>query len=318
MPRVSVIIPVYNSSALIGRTLKSVMAQAGDFEIIVVDDCSTDDTVAIVERLNEPRIKVYRQSRNMGPAAARNCGLATASGEYCAFLDGDDFWELDFLKETVGFLDTHPDAVAVSVMQCHKIIGKEPSIVPAKTNVSEPVLLDDFFDFWRKYNHVCTGSVLFRTEIARRSGGQREDLRICEDLEFWAMLALQGKWGFIPNVLFTSDGGEVTRKQGWLEKNMIRWNNAPSFPEWRMRIDAQVSQLKTTSMERALGRIARNLCYCHIMSRKDTLARQEVREFGKLFPKNKINAIFRYMALSAASWKIWCSFLRCREMHRAV
>ena len=318
MSKISVIIPAYNSSALIKRTMDSVLAQEGDFEIIIVDDCSTDDTVAIVEGLNKSGIKVFRQNRNMGPAAARNRGLAAASGEYCAFLDGDDFWEPDFLKETVAFLDGHPEAVAVSVMQCHKILGKEPSIVPKGTNVSEAIILEDFFDFWRKYNHVCTGSVLFRTEIALKIGGQREDLRICEDLEYWAMLALHGKWGFIPKVLFTSDGGAVTRKQGWLEKNMIRWNNAPPFEEWRKRIDAQQSQWKTVSMETALGRIVRNLCYCHIMSRKDILARREVRDFGRLFPKNKINGIFRYMALTAASWKIWCAFLRYREIHRAV
>ena len=318
--KVSVIIPTYNASLLIERTVSSIICQSGDFdeEILVVDDCSTDDTVSVVEEMRGAQVKVLRQDSNQGPAAARNRGLREATGEYCAFLDGDDYWEPGFLKETVAFLEAHPDAVAVSVMQCHKIIGKEPIIVPSDTGVTAPILLDDFFDFWSKYNHVCTGSVLFRTNVARLIGGQREDLRICEDLEFWTILALHGKWGFIPKVLFTSDGGEVTRSQGWLEKNMIRWNNAPSFMEWRRRIDIQASEYKSASMERALGRIARNLCYCHVMSHKDSLARQEVKEYGCRYPQNCINKLFRVMAIAWLSWKIWCRILRYREYHRKL
>ncbi len=318
MPKVSVIIPAYNAAALIQRTLDSVFAQEEDFEIIVVDDCSTDDTIAVVEDIHDLRIKILRQEFNQGPAAARNRGLREARGEYCAFLDGDDYWEPEFLKKTVAFLDTHPEAVAVSVMQCHKIIGKEPSIVPRDTGVQEPALLDDFFEFWGKHNHVCTGSVLFRTEVARQIGGQREDLRICEDLEFWAMLALHGKWGFIPQVLFTSDGGAVTRSQGWLEKNMIRWRNAPSFSEWRRRIDDAPSEQKTPAMETALGRIARNLCYCHLLAGKKPLARQEVLEFGKSFPPNRVNSVFKAMAKCGLSWALWGAFLRYREFHRGI
>lgn len=318
MSLISVIIPTYNSASLIKRTLSSVLAQSGDFEIIVVDDCSTDHTLDIVCKIQDSRITILRQSENRGPAAARNRGLNVAKGIYSAFLDGDDYWEPSFLQKTSAFLETHPEAVAVSVMQCHKIIGKSPLIVPECTPVDTPILLDDFFKFWNEYNHVCTGSVLFRTCIAQQIGGQREDLRICEDLEFWAMLALKGQWGFIPDVLFTSDGGEVTRSQGWLQKNMIRWNNAPFFSEWRKRIDEQPQQWKTASMENALGRIARNLCYCHIMAKKDSLARYETRHYGHLYPQNKVNAVFRLASRFSCFWHLWCCLLRMREFHRQL
>lgn len=314
---VSVIIPTYNASLLIRRALESVLLQgAFEMELIVVDDCSTDDTVHIVEEMKISNLRIFRQDRNLGPAAARNKGLQEAKGRYCAFLDGDDYWEPDFLAETIGFMELHSECVAASVMQCHKIIGKEPIIVPLGTNVGTSIILNDFFDFWGRFNHVCTGSVLFKTEVALQIGGQREDLRICEDLEFWAMLALHGKWGFIPKVLFTSDGGAVTRSQGWLEKNKIRWNNAPSFANWKMRIDCKASQWKSTAMESALGRIARTLCYCHIMSHKDIMARQEVQDYGKIFPRTRINTLFSFMASTWLSWKIWCVILRFREYNR--
>lgn len=119
-------------------------------------------------------------------------GLCEARGEYCAFLDGDDYWAPEFLNKTSAFLDAYPDAVAVSVLQYHKIIGKPPVITPHDTGITQAVMLENFYEFWAKYNHVCTGSVLMRTATAQSTGGQREDLRICEDLEFWALLATYG------------------------------------------------------------------------------------------------------------------------------
>ena len=314
---ISVIIPTYNTALLIERTIRSVLAQrCQDFEILIVDDCSTDDTLTVVRSIGDPRISIFEQPENRGPAAARNRGLAEAKGEYCAFLDGDDFWETDFLKETSGFLDVHPEAVAVSVMQCHKIIGKDPVTAPRDAGVTEPVVLEDFFDFWAKNNHVCTGSVLMRTVVAQRLGGQREDLRICEDLEFWALLATQGKWGFIPKVLFTSDGGAVTNKQGWMAKNMRRWQSAPSVEDWAKRITAGFQGNVPDTFAPALGRVARNLCYSHIMAGKTGLARQEVLKYGKDFPGNKVNVVFKKMSKYPLLWVILSQFLRVREYLR--
>jgi len=314
---ISVIIPAYNTALLIERTIRSVLAQSRqDFEILIVDDCSTDDTLDVVRKIDDARIRVFRQTENRGPAAARNRGLAEAKGEYCAFLDGDDYWEPDFLKATGDFLDAHPETVAVSVMQCHKIIGKEPVTAPRDTGVTEPVVLPDFFDFWAKFNHVCTGSVLMRTTVARQLDGQREDLRICEDLEFWALLATQGPWGFIPKVLFTSDGGLVTKKQGWMKKNMRRWQSAPPVDDWAKRIVAGFQGNVPETFALALGRIARNLCYSHIMAGKTRLAREEVRKYGNDFPQNRINSLFRHMAKNGFFWFFFCLLLKIREFVR--
>ena len=315
---ISVIIPTYNTASLIERTIRSVLNQknAPDFEIIVVDDCSTDNTLEIVRAIGDSRIRIFSQPENKGPAAARNRGLAEAKGEYFAYLDGDDYWESEFLTKTSSFLDEHSEAVAVSVMQCHKIIGKESAISPLDTGIEQPVVLDDFFAFWAKYFHVCTGSALIRIDIARSLGGQREDLRICEDLEFWMLLGTKGKWGFIPDVLFTSDGEIVTRKQGWLKKNMCRWQSAPEVGNWEKRIIEQFSGNIPGSFEFVRGRIARNLCYSHIMADKLDLARQEVLTYGINFPGNKINRLFRIMALTGLSWKMFCNFLRKREFSK--
>ena len=296
MPSISVIIPTYNAALLIERTLQSVIHQNGtyDIEIIIVDDCSTDETLTIIKNLNCPFVKIIRQEHNQGPAAARNRGLAIASSDFMAFLDGDDFWEPDFLNETTKFLQTHPEAVAVSVMQRHKTFNGKESVVPHHPPVQQPVQLDDFYDFWAKYTHVCTGSALIRTSVAKATGGQREDFRVCEDLEFWALIATYGPWGFIPEILFTSDGGLITKKHGWLAKARKRWASAVPTDIWSQRIVQRLPEDMQGSFARVKARIARGMAYSMLLDGRYETSRQEVLKYSVLFPQNRVNSLFRY------------------------
>jgi glycosyltransferase involved in cell wall biosynthesis len=92
-PRISVIIPTYNRAPLIYRALDSVLRQTfSDFEIIVVDDCSQDETSYLVKKHDDPRIRLICHEKNLGAAAARNTGIEEAKGSYIAFLDSDDEW----------------------------------------------------------------------------------------------------------------------------------------------------------------------------------------------------------------------------------
>ncbi|WP_018232757.1 glycosyltransferase family 2 protein [Thioalkalivibrio thiocyanodenitrificans] len=108
-PRVSVIIPAWNASAHIERALASVHAQAvvPPPQVIVVDDASTDDTVARVRRA-DPDATILRHERNLGPAAARNRGLTAASAEFIAFLDADDLWPTGKLTMQLSILAGEP------------------------------------------------------------------------------------------------------------------------------------------------------------------------------------------------------------------
>ena len=112
--RVSVIIPLFNKAPYIERALESVASQTfRDFELIVVDDGSTDDGPARVEKFSDPRLRLIRQE-NAGPGSARNRGLREAKGEFVAFLDADDEWLPNFLLESVRLLDLHAEAAAVT------------------------------------------------------------------------------------------------------------------------------------------------------------------------------------------------------------
>ncbi len=123
-PQVSVIIPTYNREETIGRTIRSVLTQTfQDFEIIVVDDGSTDGTRAIVEGFCDPRIRCLRHEQNLGAAAARNTGIRAARGTYLAFLDSDDEWLPEKLSEQISILQSAPDGTYASCTGYYLHVG---------------------------------------------------------------------------------------------------------------------------------------------------------------------------------------------------
>ena len=111
---VSVVIPTFNRAWIIGEALQSVFAQTfRDFEVLVVDDGSTDDTVSVIESIKDPRLHYIRKDQNAGCGAAYNSGIRAARGEYISFLDSDDLWKPEKLEYEVRFLDNHSEVQAV-------------------------------------------------------------------------------------------------------------------------------------------------------------------------------------------------------------
>ena len=131
----SVIIPVYNAVPLLERCLNSIFIQTTQYsyEVILVDDGSTDNSVEVIKARPERNIVLHQQS-NAGPAAARNKGMELAKGKYVAFIDADDYWNDGYIEQTVQFLEEHVRCVAVSV-GCKSIsFGNPPCYCPAFVN----------------------------------------------------------------------------------------------------------------------------------------------------------------------------------------
>lgn len=312
----SIIIPVYNKSQLLNRCLDSIFKQTTilSYEVVLVDDGSTDDSVELIKARTEGNIILYEQ-QNAGPSVARNKGVELSHGKYCAYLDADDYWEDGFIEKTVSFLEEHDDCVAVNVAQRHLMLSGEHVAPVCYSEYSKPFVLDEFFSFWAAYMHVCTGSVVIRSEVIKQIGGMRTDLRITEDLEFWALVSTYGKWGFIPEILFVSDGMEtITNQAEWLKKMQIRWNNAPSVADWEKRIVKRASL--TEAYKKARGRIARNLVYCQLLSGRECLARHEAKTYGSCFTNDTIGMLMNYAKLNTFTWWLLCKFLKYREWHR--
>ena len=105
MPKISVIMPAYNAEKYIAEAIDSILGQTfGDFEFIILNDCSTDRTEEIILSYDDPRIVYLKNEQNMGVAATLNKGLAIAKGEYIAFLDADDYWAPEKLKKQIAFM----------------------------------------------------------------------------------------------------------------------------------------------------------------------------------------------------------------------
>lgn len=312
----SIIIPVYNKSKLINRCLDSIFKQTTihSYEVVLVDDGSTDDSVELIKARTEGNIILYEQ-QNAGPSVARNKGVELSHGKYCAYLDADDYWGDGFIEKTVSFLEEHDDCVAVNVAQRHLTLSGEHVAPVCYNEYSKPFVLDDFFSFWATYMHVCTGSVVIRSEVIKQIGGMRTDLRITEDLEFWALVSTYGSWGFIPEILFVSDGMEtITNQAEWLKKMQIRWNNAPSVTDWEKRIVKRANL--SEAYKKARGRIARNLVYCQLLSGRESLARREAKLYGQNFTNDAIGKLMNFARRIPLMWWLLCKFLKYREWHR--
>lgn len=105
-PLVSIIMPSYNTGTLIGESIESVLAQTyQNWELIVVDDCSTDNSVVVIESYRDPRIQCFCNEKNSGAAYSRNRAIGEATGKYIAFLDSDDLWLPDKLEKQILFME---------------------------------------------------------------------------------------------------------------------------------------------------------------------------------------------------------------------
>ena len=110
MPKISVIMPVYNVERFVADAVRSVLAQSfEDFELLIIDDVSPDSSIAICLSFDDPRIRIIRHRQNRGLAGARNTGIRHAEGDFLAFIDSDDCWHAEKLKRHVAHLNEHPD-----------------------------------------------------------------------------------------------------------------------------------------------------------------------------------------------------------------
>jgi glycosyltransferase involved in cell wall biosynthesis len=201
-PQVSVIIPVYNQARFIRGAVGSVVAQTyADWEIVVVDDGSTDDTPRVLAELagRISRMRVIRQP-NRGRAAARNAGISHACGVYAAFLDADDVWFPDKLERQVAALEACPRAGAVYARAV--VVGLDG--VPDRRGLvigAAPASPRAAFADLAMLNRVPLSTAMVRRECLDEVGWFDEGLVYIEDWELWLRLAARYEFVFTPQVL---------------------------------------------------------------------------------------------------------------------
>ena len=191
IPVVSVLVPTFNYAHYIEECIRSVREQALEqVEIIVVDDCSTDTTEAVVAALRGPDLRYVRHETNSGPAVARNTGLALARGRYIALLDADDVMHRDNLSRKVEILDRHPDVALVhSAAVPIDESGRALVASPVRGTRAGGVQLQNAFPRILYTNPVIASAAVVRKDAIDRVGGFDASLRRAEDWDLWVRLA---------------------------------------------------------------------------------------------------------------------------------
>lgn len=215
-PFFSVVIPTYNRASKLHRAIESVLAQSYDnFEILVMDDGSTDNTAGIVASFSDERIK-YKWDKNFGgPSRPRNRGIALSKGEWICFLDADDWWMENKLQVCFGCINEKVDLVYHDL----EIVSEQPQHFSRKKIKSRQVKQPVLIDLLLKGNAIVNSSVVVRKNLLKQIGGINESVEMIasEDYNTWLRIAqLTEQFVFLPCRL----GYYLTHNQNISQKDM--------------------------------------------------------------------------------------------------
>lgn len=201
---VSVVIPTFNRRDLVCEAVASVCAQTGaGFELVVVDDGSTDGTAAALRSAFGARVRVVETS-NLGVSAARNTGVAASRGDWVAFLDSDDLWLEGKLSAQVAFLREHPD---FRICQTEEVWVRNGARVNPCAHHRKPA--GDIFAASLRLCLVSPSAVLLHRSLFDRVGGFDASLPACEDYDLWLRIARTEPVGLLERPLVVKRGGHA-------------------------------------------------------------------------------------------------------------
>ena len=196
-PRVTVLMPVYNAAAYVADAARSILHQTwSDFELLVIDDGSTDDSARIVASLGDPRIRLVRADRNIGLTATLNKGLALARGALIARQDADDLSEPERLERQVAFLDANP-AVALVGSWYRKIDAAGRLLGDRRLPTHDAPLR------WALLSHcpIVHSAAMFRRDAIAEAGGYDDRFAYAQDYELWSRVAGRHRLANLPEFL---------------------------------------------------------------------------------------------------------------------
>lgn len=240
-PKVTVIVPCFNTAPYLTATLRSVSAQTlQDFEVIMVDDGSTDGTLAIMQKFaaDDARYKIIPFQSNQGIVAARNAALAQARGEFIAMLDGDDLWTPDALAIRLKVALSNPTVNVVATDFAW--FENEPSVNPTgriglgpraqkafarSFGTFEPTVLEDPFELVATTHFAWVGATLVRHAAMTTAGNFDTEFKGPEDTLLWLRLAQRGAFAFAPQITAfyrQRPGSLVTLQKGPKELHYLK------------------------------------------------------------------------------------------------
>lgn len=244
-PIVSVLLAVHNGGALLDEAIHSILAQTfTDFELLVIDDGSTDDSYQRAAAFKDPRIRIIRNERNLGLTRSLNRGLSEACGEYVARQDADDISRPNRLSAQVQFLRANPNVVLVGT----SAVRINPKGTMIGTNdmptTHEAIRWASLVD-----NPFLHTSVMFRRAVVQQEwGGYDEEFSVCQDYALWNKIAAKHRVANLPDrlVLMREHASSMTRSQTTktdAEFNIIMVRNLASLFPGRRFLDGEIRLL---------------------------------------------------------------------------
>lgn len=222
----SVVISVYNKADYIENTLKSVVNQSfDDFEVIVVNDGSSDNSLEIINSINDDRISVIT-TENLGASMARNKGIEESNSDFIALLDGDDYWNKDYLQTIYDAISIFPNQKVFSVAIAQKYKNK---IVPVNYsfNQTETFRIHNFFASSKKYSLLSSSSVVFHKAIIKQTGKFDPNIVSGQDTDLWIRFGLHYDIVFINKQLVT-----YTHNSNSLSNTTFNLSQKPKFDNY--------------------------------------------------------------------------------------
>jgi glycosyltransferase involved in cell wall biosynthesis len=283
---ISVVIPLHNKAAYIRRALDSVLAQSWpDFEVIVVDDGSTDGGDRIVESVSDSRLRLYRQ-QNLGVSAARNKGIELARDPLVTFLDADDKWLPDFLGASLKLQRSWPDLVASFTNY-----ERTDSNRPALTRAMQRGPLASYFEFCLRNGGagMCSSVPMIKRAAVLKAGGFPVNRRLGEDLDTWFRIACQGPVGYEPTPLARYYTG-----LGVCSMSNVDCDVWSTFTDWRAKGRIPKHELAAAERYAALLRLIMAASFC----RAGTI--QEARTLLSGLPKSRVWSLRRLVCVLTA------------------
>ena len=207
-PKVSIITPMYNDEKYIAQTIDSVLSQTyGNWELLIIDDHSNDQSVSIVKNYEDPRIHLFLNEQNLGAAQARNVGLQHATGDYVAFLDGDDLWMPKKLERQLAFMEEKACHFSCTAYHRLRTDGSEQLVTaPEVINRKMMIRCDYIGCLTAMYDRSYIGLIQVDPRIKKRN-----------DYAIWLDVSKKADCYFLPEVLgiYRVRPGSISRVSGF-------------------------------------------------------------------------------------------------------
>ena len=282
----SVVIPLYDKEEYVAQTLKSVVGQTfQNFEVIIINDCSTDDSLNVVKTVHDHRIKIIEHSENKGLSASRNTGINAATHPYIAFLDADDYWDSTYLETIRNLIKEYPNE---SVFATHYRENFKDKFFIPKSNFpvsskGKTFLVRDFFEINLGRLIVTQSCIVVHKTVFEQIGYYDENVTFAEDIDFYIRCFHTYNLAYYNDVCHTQNAaisGSVT--------NSV--SHKKTFPKLHKYLNDSDS----------LDKFINFYTYCFYRRMKNESARKEMRVYRKQIKFNSLTVLqvlFIYLPL---------------------